>query len=117
MRGHTFKNRPMRGPASKHLCQRNEVQLVSHFERALTDPMLLGMVGAAQADGPTVGRLERATAIGAGAHMGALDGSGEADGDRATMLTHPGAVCGAGPGGRSDPLTHEPGWQMHASHA
>jgi len=49
----------------EHLCQRDEVKCVTAFERSLADAVLLGVVGAAQADSPAIGRLERAAPVGA----------------------------------------------------
>ena len=104
-------------PARKHLRQRNQIEPVAHFERGLPDAMLLGMMGAAQTDGPAVGGFERNTAVGPGTDMGALDWASEAAGYRTAVLAHPGAVRGTRARGVGAPLADEARRQVQVSHA
>jgi hypothetical protein len=67
------------------------------LERALAEPMLLGMMVGTQADAPAIGRLERHAAMAAGAHVCAFDGEALAPGDDAVMPANPRPVGRAGP--------------------
>ncbi|MDP3674445.1 MAG: hypothetical protein Q8R44_05045 [Novosphingobium sp.] len=68
-----LKRSPMRRAPGEHLCQRDEIECIASLERGLADAVLLCVVVAAQADGPAIGWLERATAIGARADVRALN--------------------------------------------
>lgn len=78
------------------LGQVSEADPVLLLEPWFAEPMLLGMVEAAQADAPAVGGLERGAAIGAGADVGALDRQAPAAGYTAMMAADPGPVSRAG---------------------
>jgi len=62
------------------------------LEPSFPDPVLLGVMEAAQADAPAIGRLERGAAVRSGADVGAFNGQALAARDRAVMPAHPGAV-------------------------
>jgi hypothetical protein len=64
------------------------------LERGLADPVLLGMVDAAQADRVTVGRFEAHACISADANMRAFNRNVLAVGNRAMVSPHPGTVRG-----------------------
>lgn len=74
-----------------------QVNVVPVFECYFADPVLLDMVGPAQADRPAVGRLQSDSAVGLTPDMSALYRTLGAAGDRAVMLAHPGAMGGALP--------------------
>lgn len=102
---------------SKHLGQRDEFEVVAPLKRRFADPVLLGVVGAAQADGPAVGGLERAAAVGAQANVGALDRIGKTTQDRTAMPPHPGTVRRTRARVIDAPLADEPGREVHATAA
>ena len=107
----------MRRPLSKHLGQRDQIERVAYFECGFAYAVLLRVVSAAQADGPAVGGLERAAAVGTRANVGALDRAGETTGDRTAMPPDPGAVRRTRARGIGAPLADEAGREVHASHA
>ena len=73
------------------------------LEPSFPDPVLLGVMEAAQADAPAVGRLERHAAIGSRTHMRAFDREPLAARHAAVVLAYPGSVARAGAGWRTCP--------------
>ncbi len=86
----------MRRPLSEGLSNSEQVDAVGFLERSFSDPVLLGMMELAQADGVAIRWLEAGAAVGAAANMGALDRKAGTARRRAVMAPHPGAVGGAG---------------------
>ena len=63
---------------------------------SLSDPVLLGVMEAAEADAPAVGRLESHATIGSRSDVRALDREALASGHAAMVLAHPRTVSRAG---------------------
>ena len=84
-----IKFRPLRRAARKLTCELKQVQFVTLCKRAFADTVLLGMVIPAQADHPSVRRLECHATVGAPAHVCAFDRHEQAPRDRAVVTAHP----------------------------
>lgn len=80
---------PVRRAAGERLGKCAQVKGIALLERGLADPVLLGVVEVAQADGPAVRRLEGLATIGAAADVGAFERMLEAAGHAAVMPAHP----------------------------
>jgi hypothetical protein len=78
--------------------------------------VLLGMMLAAQADGPPVRGLEPLTAVGALAHVGAFDRKLLAAGDGAAVAPNPGAVRRTAAGSARATNAFNAAWQADARH-
>ena len=87
----------MGGPLREAKRQRYKVQSIALFELSFPDPVLLGMVCSAQADGISVRRFQPDAAIGGSAHMGTFDRALPAARYRAAMPPHPCAMAGKAP--------------------
>jgi prepilin-type processing-associated H-X9-DG protein len=72
-----------------------QVQPMPSFEPPFSDPVLFGMMGRAQADGPAIRRFKSDSPVSAGANVGAFDGHVETTWHAAMMAAHPRPVAWA----------------------
>ena len=106
----------MRGAQRERFGQFSHVDAVAPFERGFADLMLLDVVLATKADGPSIGRLERRSAVGVAVHMRAFDRPPQAAGNAAMMPPDPGAMRRAFAAGARPALALKPSRELQSRH-